>query len=40
MPVEENHYFLPGDQVVVADTKAGPIALLICCDLLFPEVSR
>ena len=40
LPVEENHYFLPGDQVVVADTKAGRIALLICYDLLFPEVSR
>ena len=40
LPVEENHYFLPGDQVVVTDTKAGRIALLICYDLLFPEVSR
>jgi predicted amidohydrolase len=40
LPVEENHYFLPGDQVVVVDTKAGRIALLVCYDLLFPEVSR
>lgn len=40
LPVEENHYFLPGDQVVVAETRAGRIALLICYDLLFPEVSR
>jgi predicted amidohydrolase len=40
LPVEENHYFLPGDQVVVAETKAGRVALLICYDLLFPEVSR
>ena len=40
LPVEENHYFLPGDQIVVADTRAGRIALLICYDLLFPEVSR
>jgi predicted amidohydrolase len=40
LPVEENHYFLPGDQVVVVDTRAGRIALLICYDLLFPEVSR
>ncbi|MGH8928140.1 MAG: carbon-nitrogen hydrolase family protein [Acidimicrobiia bacterium] len=40
LPVEENHYFLPGDQVVVANTKVGRVALLICYDLLFPEVSR
>ena len=40
LPVEENHYFLPGDQIVVADTKFGRVALLICYDLLFPEVSR
>jgi predicted amidohydrolase len=40
LPVEENHYFLPGDEVVVAETRAGRIALLICYDLLFPEVSR
>jgi predicted amidohydrolase len=40
LPVEENHYFLPGDQVVVAETRLGRIALLICYDLLFPEVSR
>lgn len=40
LPVEENHYFLPGDQVVVVETRAGRIALLICYDLLFPEVSR
>ena len=40
LPVEENHYFLPGDEVVVAETSKGRIALLICYDLLFPEVSR
>jgi predicted amidohydrolase len=40
LPVEENHYFLPGDQVIVAETRGGRIALLICYDLLFPEVSR
>jgi predicted amidohydrolase len=40
LPVEENHYFLPGDEVVVAETKAGVIAPMICYDLLFPEVTR
>ena len=40
LPVEENHYFLPGDEVVVAQTRAGVIAPMICYDLLFPEVTR
>jgi predicted amidohydrolase len=40
LPVEENHYFLPGDEVVVAETRAGMIAPMICYDLLFPEVTR
>ncbi len=40
LPVEENHYFLPGDEVVVAETRAGVIAPMICYDLLFPEVTR
>lgn len=40
LPVEENHYFTPGDEVVVVDTRAGRIAPMICYDLLFPEVTR
>jgi predicted amidohydrolase len=40
LPVEENHYFTPGDQVVVVDTRAGRLAPMICYDLLFPEVTR
>ncbi len=40
LPVEENHYFLPGDEVVVVETRAGVIAPMICYDLLFPEVTR
>jgi predicted amidohydrolase len=40
LPVEENHYFMPGDEVVLADTRAGLIAPMICYDLLFPEVTR
>lgn len=40
LPVEENHYFVPGDEVVVVDTRAGRIAPMICYDLLFPEVTR
>jgi predicted amidohydrolase len=40
LPVEENHYFLAGDEVVVVETRAGVIAPMICYDLLFPEVTR
>lgn len=40
LPVEENHYFMPGDEVVLAQTRAGLIAPMICYDLLFPEVTR
>lgn len=40
LPVEENHYFVPGDEVVVAASRRGPVALSICYDLLFPEVGR
>jgi predicted amidohydrolase len=40
LPVEENHYFLPGDGIVVLDTAIGRVGLSICYDMLFPEVSR
>lgn len=40
LPVEENHYFVPGDRVVVADSRLGRVGLLVCYDLLFPEAAR
>ena len=40
LPVEENHYFTPGDEVMLTETRAGLIAPMICYDLLFPEVTR
>lgn len=40
LPVEENHYFMPGDDVVVFDAAIGRVALSICYDVLFPEVGR
>ena len=40
LPVEENHYFVPGDDVVVVDAAAGRVGLLACYDLLFPEAAR
>lgn len=40
LPVEENHYFVPGNDVTVVSTKHGRIALLICYDMLFPESVR
>ncbi|MCU1497653.1 MAG: carbon-nitrogen hydrolase family protein [Acidimicrobiales bacterium] len=40
LPVEENHYFLPGDAPLVLDTRAGRVALSICYDMVFPESAR
>lgn len=40
LPVEENHYFVPGDEVTVAASRLGSVGLSICYDLMFPEVSR
>jgi N-carbamoylputrescine amidase len=40
LPVEENHYFVPGDRDVVVDTRIGRVALSICYDLVFPESAR
>lgn len=40
LPVEENHYFVPGEQVTVAASRHGRIALLVCYDMLFPESAR
>ncbi|MCG8567612.1 MAG: carbon-nitrogen family hydrolase [Desulfobacterales bacterium] len=36
---EPDHY-LPGDQLVVADTLLGRVGLMICYDLRFPELAR
>ncbi|HEY7248814.1 MAG TPA: carbon-nitrogen hydrolase family protein [Xanthobacteraceae bacterium] len=40
LPVEENHYFIPGDEAVVVDCRAGRIGLNICYDMVFPEAAR
>jgi predicted amidohydrolase len=40
LPVEENHYFIPGDDVVVVDCRAGRVGLSICYDIVFPESAR
>ena len=40
LPVEENHYFVPGDRVAVADSRLGRIGLLVCYDMMFPEAPR
>jgi predicted amidohydrolase len=40
LPVEENHYFVPGADVTVVDCRAGRVSLAICYDLVFPEVAR
>ncbi|MEM9415566.1 MAG: carbon-nitrogen hydrolase family protein [Planctomycetota bacterium] len=36
----ESNRFMPGDEVVSADTALGPIGLTICYDLRFPELFR
>jgi predicted amidohydrolase len=40
LPVEENHYFVPGDRISVFQSRIGCVGLSICYDLLFPEVGR
>lgn len=40
LPVEENHYFVPGDDPVVVDCRAGRVGLIVCYDLVFPEAAR
>ncbi|MBW2020818.1 MAG: carbon-nitrogen family hydrolase [Deltaproteobacteria bacterium] len=39
-PTREDHYFEPGRQAVVSETSLGPIGLMICYDLRFPELCR
>lgn len=37
---DEQKYFAPGDRNVVCDTSLGPVGLMICYDLRFPELCR
>ena len=37
---EEHRYFTPGRRSVVCDTALGPLGLMICYDLRFPELCR
>ena len=39
-PTAEDRYFKPGRKVVVLKTSLGPIGLIICYDLRFPELCR
>ncbi|MDY6952071.1 MAG: carbon-nitrogen family hydrolase [Thermodesulfobacteriota bacterium] len=36
----EDRYFVPGGKAVVTQTSLGPVGLVICYDLRFPELSR
>ncbi len=40
LPVEENHYFVPGPAAAPFDTRVGRIAAMVCYDMVFPEVAR
>jgi N-carbamoylputrescine amidase len=40
LPVEENHYFIPGDAATVVACRAGRVGLNICYDIVFPESAR
>ena len=39
-PTNEDRYFMPGRKAVVSKTSLGPIGLMICYDLRFPELCR
>jgi predicted amidohydrolase len=40
LPVEENHYFVPGPSPRVLECRLGRLGLMICYDLFFPETAR
>jgi predicted amidohydrolase len=40
IPREEKHYFYPGNTVEVFNTDLGCLGLVICYDLVFPELLR
>jgi predicted amidohydrolase len=40
IPVEENHYFIPGYRTTVHSTNVGKIGIAICYDFMFPEIVR
>jgi N-carbamoylputrescine amidase len=40
LPVEENHYFIPGDEATVVDCRIGRVGLGVCYDIVFPEAAR
>jgi omega-amidase len=37
---DEHRYYTPGDQIVAVETSLGPMGLMICYDLRFPELAR
>ncbi len=39
-PNQEKLYFQPGDHAQVCETSAGPVGLMTCFDLRFPELCR
>ncbi len=39
-PTDEDRHFKPGRAAVVSKTSLGPIGLMICYDLRFPELCR
>lgn len=38
--MEEEKYFSSGNKIVVCETSIGPIGIMICYDLRFPELCR
>lgn len=40
LPVEENHYFVPGPSPRALECRLGRLGLMICYDILFPESAR
>jgi predicted amidohydrolase len=40
LALEEKHYFRPGSSIEVYPTEIGNLGLIICYDLVFPELAR